>query len=74
MAQIDFEELVSVLKRNPSYRERWELGTPADEALDIRFGRSDSRGVRSEVFETVAGFELVLDLDADGRVVGIEII
>lgn len=74
MARISFEELVALIKKEPGYKDRWELDVPAEQALYIRFAKGDLRGVESDVLEAANGAEIVLDRDSDGRIVGIEIV
>ncbi|HHK42402.1 MAG TPA: DUF2283 domain-containing protein [Planctomycetaceae bacterium] len=74
MARISLEELVALIKKEPEYKERWELDVPAEQALYIRFAKGEQRGVKSEVLEAANGSEIVLDRDADGRIAGIEIV
>lgn len=74
MACISIEELVALIKKEPEYRERWELDVPAEQALYIRFAEGEQLGVKSEVFEAANGSEIVLDRDQHGRITGIEII
>ena len=74
MAQLNLEDLVELIKGHSSYKENWERGVPAEQALYIRFAKGESEGVQSEVFEAADGREIVLDRGADGRIVGVEII
>jgi len=74
VARISVEELVALIKKDPAYKERWELDVPAEQALYIRFAKGEIRGVKSEVLKAINGSEIVLDRGSDGRIVGIEIV
>ena len=73
MAEVSFAELVEALKAHPDY-VKWKQEVPADQALYIAFDDRGPNSVESEVFETVGGRQVVLDVDKDGRVRGVEIV
>ena len=72
MAQISLSELIKVLKAHPLYKEKWEMGVPAEQALYIILEGATNE-VDSENFIATDGNEIVLDKTPDGRVCGIEI-
>ncbi len=78
MARISLQELLALIKESAQYHERWEMEVPVEQALYIRFDGFDEggerRGLESEVLEMVGGRELIVDRDASGKVVGIEIV
>ncbi len=74
MAQISISELIAILKDHPDYFARWEMGTPADQALSITFGSGQISDLESEILETVDGSELVIDRCNNGKVFGIEVL
>jgi hypothetical protein len=74
MARISLEDLVALIKKEPGYKEKWEMEVPAEQALYIRFAKGELQGVKSEVLEAANGAEIVLDRGSDGRIVGIEIL
>jgi hypothetical protein len=70
MAQLTFTELVKALSEHPDAAE-WQAGVVPGQALHISFVTGHE--VRSETFEAADGSTIVLDVDADGQVCGIEI-
>ncbi len=74
MARITLRELIDLLASHPDYQDRWFSGVPADQALYISLGKpSPERQLESETFDAVDGSHVVVDVDGDGRVCGIEI-
>lgn len=71
MAQIRLADLISLIKASPRYHRDFVGDTPAEQSLRIVLG--DKTGLRSEVFPTDVGSEVILDLDDSGKVWGIEI-
>ncbi len=74
MAEIRISELVDIIRQHPDYRERWEKGADAAQALYIRFADGDGSTVESQVFEAADGSELVIDVESSGKVRGVEIV
>jgi hypothetical protein len=74
MTQISISDLIAVLKEHPDYNARWEMGTPADQALSIVFGEVPVSDIESKVLETVNGSELVIDFCKDGKIFSVEIL
>lgn len=72
MAVLTLSDLLEAIERHPAYLRQWEDGVPARESLRIILSTEPTR-VRSEVFEARDGTEVVLDLDGEGKVAGIEI-
>jgi hypothetical protein len=62
-----------MLREHPDY-SKFELGVPAQQALDIVFEPSDSLAMGAETMEIVDGSELVIHRTRQGRVTSIEII
>lgn len=73
MATISFRELVSLVKSSPNYKAKLEQDVPAEQILYVKFSSDAPEGVASDVLELVGGGDFVVDRNADGRVVGIEI-
>lgn len=74
MARITLSELTELLASHPEYRQRWFSGVPAEQALYISLGKpSGAPQVESETFDAIDGSHVVIDIDTDGRVCGIEI-
>lgn len=74
MARITLSELIDLVASHPDYRERWFADVPAGQALYISLGQpSGERQLESETFNAVDGSHVVVDIDGDGRVCGVEI-
>jgi uncharacterized protein YuzE len=80
VAKLSYQDLVAALMQHPNY-SKWELEVPADQALYVAVTNpalealdTDSKPIRTEVFEMANGLELVLDLNAHGKVLGFEIV
>lgn len=73
MAEISYQELIECIVKHPEYRSRFDQGVSAKQSLYIRFGRPKQTPVDSVTFTTVDGLHLVIDLEEDGTVVGVEI-
>ena len=71
MARITFEELVRAVEEASDYK-KWEGGVPADKALYIRLTPIQQESLESRVFDGIDGSHVILDLDREGRVCGIE--
>jgi len=73
MATLTFTELCEAVAADPRYESEWEMGAPANRALAIKFSDGPRSAARSQTLQS-AGLEfVVLDLDADGQVLAIEI-
>lgn len=73
MAELSILELYELIVVDDRYEPEWEKGTPAKEALFIRFGERSRSVARSQTFDAVDARQLVVDLDAEGNVLGLEI-
>lgn len=73
MAEIFINDLIKILKENPGYASRWENEVSAEKALYIRFTQEKFTALNSKEYILKNGFELILDLDDQGVVCGIEI-
>lgn len=73
MAELTFEELVTVLEAHPPFREKWEHDTRAGEALRIYVGERGKRGPKVENFELADGHELVASFTVDSKLYVMEI-
>lgn len=71
MARLSLSDLLDAVQRHPSYPGAWEDGVPARQSLRIILSR-EPVPVRSEVFPTRDGLEVVLDIDEAGNVAAIE--
>jgi hypothetical protein len=72
MARIEWSQLVKMLREHPDYPQV-EKGVPAERALTIVFGPSDSPSPADDVLEIADGSELVISKDRAGRVTSVEI-
>ena len=73
MARISLSRLIRVIMGHLDYHECWHKGVPANQSLYITFDESKDEQLSSTVFTTSSGLELILDLDQDDKVHGIEI-
>lgn len=74
MAEIGIEELIRIIKSHPDYLQKWELGTPAEQALYIKFSEEKLMDLQSDDYETLDGSTLVIDKNQENQVFGIEIV
>lgn len=75
MAEINIVELIKIIKDDPNYINKWEKEVPVDQSLYIKFhDKLDVNNLKSKIFKLINGNELVIDLDDNGNVLGIEII
>ena len=72
MAEISYHDLVVWLKQNPDYRNQ-RMGVGAETSLYIRFATPKQTPVDSDTMTLADGSQLVIDLDKDGNVIGLEI-
>lgn len=73
MALIPHSELVQLVKDHPEYCHRSSGEVPADVAFGILFGSATESAIRTETFEIRTGETLVVDFDASGKVIALEI-
>lgn len=73
MAVITFDDLIDAIKSHPRYFESWRKDVNAETALKVKFGGGEKTSLQSNVLPVINGSELVLTLDAEGRVVSLEI-
>ena len=74
MAIIHIEELIEIIKDHPKYKNEWEQGADAKQALYISFGKKGSdKQVESENHDAADGSMIVVDKSKDNVVQGIEI-
>lgn len=71
MAEIGIDELRSVLRRQPEW-ERWSQGE--ERSIYIRLGKEAVRAAQSHTMQTIEDYDVALDLDERGRVIGIEFV
>ena len=74
MARLTIQELLALVVKAPEYKTSWEMGVPAEQAFYVRFADQEIQSVKSTVMPTADGSDLVIDVNADGVVVGIEIV
>jgi hypothetical protein len=77
MARILLQDLINLVKASPNYLTDFDGATPADLSLRIVVAErptttGNEPGLVSRVFPTVAGPEVIIDLDRDERVWMIE--
>ena len=73
MASIDLKELYALIKASPDYKARFFQDVAPEEALYIKFGEPKQKPLQTETFTTSEGSYVVLDVDDDGIVWGMEI-
>lgn len=71
MARISYSELVELVTQSPRYRADFAGDVPAEQSMRIVFGEQSA--LKSEVFTSGTGIEVILDVDKDGKVWGIEL-
>lgn len=74
MTEISIDDLLGIIKAHPSYMEKWHDEVSANLALYIRFNSDESKKLNSLSYSAVNGNEIILDVDNNGIVHGIEII
>lgn len=73
MTEINITDLLKMIKEHPDY-EKWKDEVSVENALYISFHDQKINHLNSECYVLKNGNELILDLDSNGIVYGIEII
>lgn len=75
MALIKIKELIEIIRTHPDYLRKWENDTSVEEALYIQFDKKNNENLKLESldYESIDGYEILLDLNKEGKICGIEI-
>jgi hypothetical protein len=73
MAWITKDQLVRLIRNSSDY-EALAGGVAPERALYIQLGSREDRAANSTEFEAVNGDELIVKLNKDGKVIGIELL
>ncbi len=74
MAEINIKDLINIIESHPDYYNKWYKDVPASQALYIQFHNININSLESTCFTNFDGSELVVDLDSNNIVYGIEIV
>ncbi len=72
MARVPLDELIRLVEASPKYFRDWSGETPAATVFQLSFQTPSPPSTRTETYQVCDGRVLALDLDAKGRIVGLE--